>query len=56
MANIIDFAIYTIALFLATYAILVNETHQAIGAEAVVVVFAMLATAKIFTLHKDWGF
>jgi|GEM_PF-4039352 len=46
MANIIDFAIYTIALFLATYVMLANETHQAIGTEVVVVVFRMFAIAK----------
>lgn len=56
MANIIDFLIYAITLFLATYAILVNETHQTTGVEAVVAVFGMLATAKMFTSHKNRDF
>lgn len=56
MANIIDFAIYAIALFLATYVMLANKTHQTTGVEAVVVVFGMLAIAKMFTSHKNWSF
>ena len=55
ITNLIDFSIYAIALFLATYVILVNEAHQTTGAEAVVVVFGMLAIAKMFTSHKNWG-
>ena len=55
MANIIDFAIYAIALFLAIYVMLANETHQTTGVEAVVVVFGMLAIAKMFTSHKNWA-
>jgi len=56
MTNLIDFSIYAIALFLAIYAILVNETHQTTGVEAVVVVFGMLEITKMFTSHKNWGF